>query len=226
MKTRPGLSAAAAWIDARPLAERRLISLVGVALIVAVWFSLAQRPVLSALDATRQQTLDLQARTAETRGAFDALNQSLQTDPDLARRNQLEHLRAELTRLERRLDEKALAIIAPDQMVRALRDLLDDQSGLTLESLENLAAEPAFADAPAAGTGQGEPGGLPLVYRHRVRIALHGDYLAVMRYVDSLERLPWRFQWDSFSIEMDTYPKARVVMYLNTLSLGPNWIGT
>ena len=64
------------------------------------------------------------------------------------------------------------------------------------------------------------------MFRHRVRMELSGDYLAVLRYLGALEQLPWRFQWDSLAVETDAYPVTRVVMYLSTLSLGEFWIGT
>lgn len=222
MKAGERIRALAAIIDGRSLSERRLLSAASVIVLATAWFALLQAPLRQQLESTRQELVAAGHELAAERAGFEEMQRLLQNDPHAQRRAQLERTRQELQRLDTVLAERALKIVSPTQMVQALRDVLERQRGLRLQSLENLPVEPAFrlTDGTPATTD------VPSVYRHRVRMELHGDYLAVLRYLDALEQLPWRFQWDSFAIETDAYPVARVVMYLSTLSLGESWIGT
>ena len=216
------LRATAAAIDERPLGERRLLSLAAVAVVAAVWFGLVQAPLHQRIQGLADENQDRQRALEAERASFAEMQRLLAADPRPVQRQQLQRNQAEIERLDAALVDKALKIISPSQMARALRDVLEQQQGLRLKSLENLPVEPAFAAMAAGGGGNATPA----VFRQRVRMELSGDYLAVLRYLGALEQLPWRFQWDSLAVETDAYPVTRVVMYLSTLSLGEFWIGT
>jgi MSHA biogenesis protein MshJ len=49
--------------------------------------------------------------------------------------------------------------------------------------------------------------------------------MATLRYLQALEKLPWRFFWDSVSYQVMEYPDSVVRLELHTLSLSEDWIG-
>mgnify|MGYP002062939409 FL=1 len=93
---------------------------------------------------------------------------------------------------------------------------------LTLLSLHTLES------GPLLGTGQTGDEAAPIgamLHRHGFEVTFSGGYLPTLRYLQALERLPWRFYWDSVSYEVIDYPRSIVRMQLHTLSLSEDWIG-
>ena len=80
---------------------------------------------------------------------------------------------------------------------------------------------PRRAKKTAGGGGPGAP----RLYRHTLRIEFEGDYLATLRYLQAIEGLSRRLFWVGFEFEVRRYPKARVVLTVETLSLQKGWIG-
>ena len=63
------------------------------------------------------------------------------------------------------------------------------------------------------------------LHSHGFALEFSGGYLATLNYLQALERLPWRFFWDSVSYEVEDYPRSLVRLRLHTLSLSEDWIG-
>ena len=63
------------------------------------------------------------------------------------------------------------------------------------------------------------------LHRHGFALEFSGGYLATLNYLQALERLPWRFFWDSVDYEVMQYPRSIVRLKLYTLSLSEDWIG-
>lgn len=66
--------------------------------------------------------------------------------------------------------------------------------------------------------------GLPQIYKHGIMLELVGDYAATLRYLKNLEDLPWNFYWDAVRYEVTEYPKAKIRILVNTISLEKDWV--
>ncbi|HTE39516.1 MAG TPA: hypothetical protein VK629_01730, partial [Steroidobacteraceae bacterium] len=77
---------------------------------------------------------------------------------------------------------------------------------------------PAPADSLGAQLMQG-----PFI--HPLEIVVEGNYLDVLRYLQSVESLPWRFYWQALELKQTEYPTNRVRIRLNTLSMDKEWLG-
>lgn len=75
------------------------------------------------------------------------------------------------------------------------------------------AAAPVVAAAPA-----------PLLYRHGVELAVRGNYLDMVSYMDALEAMPAQLIWSKASLSVEEYPNARLTLRVYTLSLDKKWI--
>ena len=102
-------------------------------------------------------------------------------------------------------------------------DMLGGHPGLRLDSLDTLAPEPVTAagSGPVSGVKTASDTGL---FKHGVRLTLVGDYDALTRYMEKLERLPVRFYWDRAELDAAAHPDIRLTLILYTLSLERTWL--
>jgi MSHA biogenesis protein MshJ len=174
------------------------------------------------------------ARKAEQNKVAQAREQLLQAEqvltaranqPDPARdaRQRLENARRNLAAHMQTAAGLQAGMVAPKDMVRVVRDMLGGHPGLRLDSLDTLAPEPVTAagSGPVSGVKTASDTGL---FKHGVRLTLVGDYDALTRYMEKLERLPVRFYWDRAELDAAAHPDIRLTLILYTLSLERTWL--
>lgn len=209
-------------LDAKSRRERLLlvgaIAVVGLLtwdLTVRAPLTQQHRATLDRIERTRADIAELQSSAAQLAQRMDEGGREQQT---------VAAIKARVRAVDERLAERTRRVIAPQQMVRVLRDVLAQENGLRLIRLENAGVEPLeVAGTAAAEDTAGEA--LPTIYRHRVELVVEGRYFALLEYLQHLEGLRWRFQWDAMTIETTDYPTARATLSLSTLSLTEDWIG-
>lgn len=161
-------------------------------------------------------------------------NESTKMDVEIAKLNmeqkdtplaQAEEVRKKLEVTEKALQELTSRLIAPEQMVDFVENLLRDNNRLELVSLENLAAMPVMTDAATgeAKTGISIAGGKKL-YKHGVSLQIKGRYFDLVEYLSRLEQLPWNVFWAEVSVTTLEYPLAELRLTLYTLSEDAVWL--
>ncbi len=213
------------WFDARASRERAFLLAAALVAVAGVW-KLALWDPLTALRARAEAELPLlDAQLPALRAQLDRLEQVLGGDPDAAARERRQALEQERAGLDGRLAELTDGLIPPEEMPGALRELLRGEPGLVLVRLEALAAEPLLSEAQRAAASSAPDAVRPALFKHGMLVELRGDYLATLRYLESLEALPWRFFWDRIDYEVVEYPRARVRIELHSLSLLEGLVG-
>lgn len=217
-------------IDALTIRERAMILLAILAVLVFAWDKLlmlpldAQRKSLSAqLEIKRAEvsTLGIQIRQAITAQSFD---------PNAANRDRLAQLRVELAEIESRVSDTAVDMIEPKRMPEVLRSVINQINNLTLTNLKGLGSSPLIPAAevkPAAETAvdaDADSRYRAAAFKHGMQIRLRGDYLTTLEYLRRMEKLDWRFFWDSLEFQVGEYPDAESVLTIYTLSLTRDWI--
>lgn len=205
----------AARLDAMSLRERVLVAVAVLAVLGGGWVLAVLEPWLDDAAARAGKLAAVERQTAAARDRVQSLLRRAQEDPNRALRAREAQLRAEIERLDEQLRTRAGDFVAPDQMARALRDLLGVQGGLRLVRLETVAPEPL---QPGEGTT------VP-VYRHGLELEFVGDYLSTLKFLQAVEQLPWRFFWDRLDYHVERHPTARVKLRIHTLSGREAWIG-
>lgn len=76
-------------------------------------------------------------------------------------------------------------------------------------------------NAQSAAQGAGKLMGL---YRHGVEISVQGDYFELVRYMKSIEALPWRVFWARARLQADDKSQLTLTLTLFTLSLEQKWL--
>lgn len=113
-------------------------------------------------------------------------------------------------------------LVDPAQMRLVLEDLIGRQRGLELVSVNNLEVRPLLEPAPDSAQAASDG---PKLYRHGLMIVVEGSYLDCLAYLRAVERLPWQLYWGRLHLQTEEYPRGRIVIELNTLSLEEDWIG-
>jgi MSHA biogenesis protein MshJ len=122
-------------------------------------------------------------------------------------------------------------MVPPERMARLLEDMLARTRGLQLISLRALPPK------------RFEPGGTPTapqgvattvkpaprdsqrtIFQHSFEFTLQGSYLDLHDYLAQLEKLPWEMYWSRISVQTEQYPRLRVTITVQTLSLTKAWL--
>lgn len=202
-------------IDALTPRERVILFVLLLAGIWAVLDGLLLGPQDKARQTEKQR---LEAAASRIQAAQDALGvQASRPDPAQAARQRLEAARSTLA--ARSEETRAtLGRLAPARdMARVLEGLLRNRPGLRLARLETAPPEPVGV-APGAKPEEAA------LFRHVSRLTLAGDYDALVRYMESLERLPAGFYWERAELDATKHPDLSLTLTLATLSMDRPWL--
>jgi len=62
------------------------------------------------------------------------------------------------------------------------------------------------------------------IYQHSVEVTLEGSYSDLLEYLAQLEKLSWQMFWGRISVDTEQYPRLRVTLTVQTLSLNKAWL--
>jgi len=209
------------------LRERAMVFAAGVALLVMAWQSLMMDPLSRRARGAQQQLQGVQGRLE---AADQAVRNAAQSPAVMAVvRNRA--LAERLAQLDAELATAAQGYVAPERVAALLGELIDRQQGLTLISLHNLPVQSLAlgAEAPGAATSSTATPGATAPhdrgpFLHPVELVVSGDYASIVRYLKSLEQLPFRLQWERLELRVEHYPANRVRLVIGALSLSRAWM--
>lgn len=213
-------------VDALSLRERVILFVLMLAGIWAAMDALLLAPQERARKQAQERIVQARAKLAEAEQAL--VLRASQPDPDQMARQRLENARQTLNARMQTAARLQARMVAPKDMLNVLQGMLRTQPGLRLGGLATLPPEPVGQPArptpagapqtPAAATSES-----PL-YKHGVKLTLVGDYAALTRYMESLERLPVGFYWARAELDASAHPAIALTLTLYTLSLERTWL--
>ncbi len=205
-------------IDAMALRERVLVMLALLGLIALLWDILFMQPLDKARKTLTPQVAALRTDLSRINSSIEEVALQTEEDPNSKLTADLDQNRLRIAELNRQLGGLTQGMIAPEEMVEVLKQVLARTAPLQLLSLRSLPPEPLTALVP------GEI--LPTqVYRHGVELELEGSYLDVLAFLKGMEALPWRFYWDRLDLEVSAHPLVGVKITAGTLGREEAWIG-
>ena len=216
MSLRTGFINWSARFNAMSLRERGLVFGALVAVLIVAWDGLLMKPLDRKKQTLNQQLESLQTNMNQLTASLTGENGG---DPFTIALTKQRSLQESLAAVDAQLQTVAAGLIPPPRMVAALRDVIDRQRGLRLISLKNL---PSQSLVPPVDPNQPPTAG-PFV--HPIEMVVEGDYLTVLKYLESVEALDWRFYWQSLELISTDYPANRVRIRLNSLSMDREWLG-
>ena len=213
------LSQASKLFAAMSMRER----LLAVAALVGVLYFLFDftvfRPQQVQAKALRETIAQQETELAALTTAMTALSSRAQIDPLAKERAERDELRKNFAQASALVDHAANDV----RLGEVIRALVASTPGLTLVSLKTLPVETFFrgAVAPAqVASGAAPPPPIPTaaLYKHGVEVVVQGKYLALIPYIQGLERNAKGIFWGSVKMEVVTYPDATLKMTVFTLS--------
>lgn len=214
-------------IDRLSLRERLLLFAAALFIVGGLWEAVLAAPLAAREKAANAQVTSLGERLRQLDESLAATAAGLSEGvPEQLER--LRALRARIASTEEEMRVFTTDLVDPAEMRTVLEEVLSRQAGLKLVSAVNRAAVPVVPDeepAPGETPAEKPASDAPRLYRHSLVLELEGNYLDCLRYIESVERLPWHIYWSRLELETDEYPTNRIVLELTTLSLDEEWIG-
>lgn len=214
------------WIDSQSLRERALI----LSAIIFATFLVWEKVLLDPLDIeAKKLQVEVKKKNKDLVRVREQQTQVLEragNDPDNQVTKDIEALRTAMKLVDEQLQQLTGALIEPAKMAEILEDVLTRETNLKLVRVEALAPKPLteFDGSNKKGPKSGKSK-LPGVYQHAMKIEFQGSYLGTLNYMRELEQLSQQFYWGSVDFSVEDYPRARVIITVNTLSLNEAWIG-
>jgi MSHA biogenesis protein MshJ len=196
-------------IDALELRERVLLLAATVAILFLSVDSAGFQPTLKAQQVTEERISGLEMKLGALRQQAMLLSYKTDEDALAARHSSRDTLAAELAALDARIVDQLGALVEPAQAAELLEQMLTRHRGLKITSLR-ASAEPLNELAGNAGQA-GKLG------RYQLDLVLEGGYLDLMRYLEALESMPWKFFWQTVDFRVGEYPRAVSRLRLYTL---------
>ena len=199
-----------------------VIASIAVALLVG-WYLFVAEPLYLKAVQHRAQTASISKEVTGLKKQVQKLQQRKNEDPHRELKQRVSQLDEHIASLDVQLREKFHGLIEPRQMADVLESVLKQHKDLVLLRVQSLEAVPLITntDEGADPDKQQEVE----VYRHGMQVEFEGNYLATLDYLKTLEALPWEFYWDSVQLDVEDYPRARIIITVHTLSLRDAWIG-
>jgi MSHA biogenesis protein MshJ len=196
-------------IDALELRERVLLLAATVAVLFLSVDSVGLQPTLKAQQVTEERISELEMKLGALRQQAMLLSYKTDEDTLAARYQSRDTLAAELAALDARLGDQLGALVEPAQAADLLEQVLTRHRGLKITSLR------ASAEPLEAVTGNADQAGK--LGRYQLDLVLEGGYLDLMRYLEALESMPWKFFWQMVDFRVNDYPRAVSRLQLYTL---------
>lgn len=217
-----------ARFDALNLRERALV-FVGVVVGVAlIYDALALQPLEARKKRLERQIVEARQNIKVADALLQA--QTAYADPNGVKRSYRDALRAQLEEIDQSIQGLQRELVPPERMAKLLEEMLRRSRGLQLVSLRTLPVRrfeaPAAASARAADKAAKPAPKDPerTIYQHSFEIALQGSYAELHAFLAQLEKLQWRMYWGRINVDTEQYPRLRVTLIVQTMSLSRAWL--
>lgn len=207
-------------IDAMSQRERIIILLTAIVVVVMIFQFLLIDSVTMEEKQISSQLRSVQSTMNDQRASRDILQAQLTAGVNRKKLQRKDELQQQLETLDKEIKTSVIAMIPPKLMPEVLERVLSQSSGLKLISLENKPVMSVISQQEAIeGTDR------QALYNHGFILTLSGNYMAAIRYFESLSELPWRFYWDDLYYEVGDYPNATITLEVHTVSMSEEWLG-
>jgi len=196
-------------IDALELRERILLLISTVVVLFILADSIALGPAFNEQQITKQRINELEVELAELseKAELFGINDENNSDqPYITRREQLTNRLSELDSI---IVDQLGALVEPTQAAHVLEQVVSNHRGLKLESLT--ASASSLDDVNLEQTEN------PGLGRYQLELKLSGSYLDILKYLQELEVLTWKFFWQQVDFQVGEYPHAVTRLQLYTL---------
>lgn len=217
-----------AKVDGMSLRERALTFAAVAFLLITLIRALFLDPLLEQQKKMSAQVVQQQEKMKLIQAQITTLLQAKKDDANSPLRERLSVVKQQILEGDAYLKSRRDRLVAPEKMADLLEQVLRKNGRLQLMNLQALPAAPAIekpgkpaADASAASGVAAQDKQL---FKHGVKITVHGGYLDLLQYLTDLEHLPAQMFWGSAEMKVLQYPAAELTLTVYTLSLDKVWL--
>ena len=219
-----------ARFDALAARERVMVLAAAIIGVAFIYDALATRPLEAKMKRLVLQVAESRQNAKIAEAAVKA--QDVVVDPDSVKRSYRDALRKQLAEIDQSMQGLQRGLVPPEKMAKLLEEMLSRSGGLQLVSLRTLPVQRFETPGAAPAAKAPEKGAKPAVskepdravYQHSVEITLQGSYPELLEYLAQLEKLSWQMFWGRISVDTEQYPRLRVTLTVQTLSLNKAWL--
>ncbi len=195
--------------DRREQRERLLLffGVIGLLLMMAMYG--IHQPLVSLIADIKRETLVKKGLGIQLKQQMEQLESERVADPDAPKRERLAKLKRDLQLAESEIDTLSRHIIAPDQMTQFFNKLLSRNPSVHILSVENRPPVPLSEEGDLAS---------PL-FKREATLKLQGEYRDLVRYLRSLEALPWKVFWHKTELVAREGMQPILTLEIYTLTL-------
>lgn len=216
-------------VDALTPRERALVLFTTLALVYLCWDFLLYSPVATVNKSLNtelaEKTLEVNTLLQEER----VLQQTVNFDPDLKIKKERSNIEEQIVEQDKSLSALSVGLVPVDQLASILQEVLNKTGRLQLQNMNTLPVEEiqvqksvGTASDQSSQDGSVQQAG---IYKHSVGITIKGSYFELLKYLEELESMDWRFYWDELNFEQDNYPLGVFELKVYTLSTDEGYFG-
>lgn len=197
-----------ARVDALVLRERALLLIASIVFIFFVTDSFAFQPIYA-----KQQVLLQDIREQEIQLELLRVRTMLRSsDNNDVQSPSLTQLQQKLNNFGEQLEFRLDSMLSPETASSVLEQIIVEEKGLALISVSTRQTQLSLADEYTENSSVVDD-----INRHELELEFEGTYLDTLRYLRTLEALPWKFLWERISFSITDYPVASVDLEIYTL---------
>lgn len=208
--------------NALSLRERAMVAVAVLAVIYFLWYTVLYSYLLTTDEEVFNNLQKIKTQISQIEGQIDSISELVGRNPTANLIAQSQSLKTENEVLNQKIREYIKNMVPPTDIDEMLNNIIQKATGLTVLGIENIEVKPLFDSKDIDLYGKRA---VFQIFKHGVIVQLQGNYFDVVRFLKALEKQKLNVIWSSFSYEVIKYPKAKIALELNTLSLEDEWIG-
>lgn len=189
------------------LRERRLVFFASLGLFGWLCVVLVLEPAWIKHQQQRQQLASVSAQLQQTEQGIVQLQDELSRNINQEVQQRLTRLEGRALELEQQLAARTAHFVGADRVLPMLQSLLMGDARVRLLSLQSMPPSVVAYDADQQ----------PLLYQHKIRLVMQGDYSALRQLLTTLEQLPWQLGWHSLQYRVTEHPLAELALDIVTV---------
>ncbi len=201
--------------DSLTIREKLIVLATLIVALWGLWDNLIYTPLSERLNKAETQLKSLNIQIPALENAASQIEKAGSIDPDKKMRDGLRQVKEQLQKLEQGINSGTSEFVPAHLMTDLLKQLLKEHAGLKLLKMETLPTEP-YTQTKI---------GNHWIYKHPLQIQLQGSFFDTLAYLDSLQSIELRLNWDGINYQVTEYPYAKTELKLYTLSFEENWLG-
>lgn len=203
--------------NALVLRERVIVFLLMCTVVFFVWYMVLGHPVEQSITTAKQQREKMLSLSESIMASYDQSESQQSLDRNIViMGNRISSMKSKMSLIDEEINRFNRETIAVDEIVLLLKDLLQANQGLSLESLKVYPAELIKKKNTQTSTFE------DAFEKNVIALTLKGSYSSVFDYLKKIEALKWSVFWQDVKYSVESYPTASVEIQLYTLSIIEN----